>query len=128
MAAYKNKRTGKVYHYNVKFYERHRVLSSVLIVVFIVAFFLQFDWMQKLLQPIFPNVDWNQVSFYASVATWSALGVLLLQTAAITSAVPFVGIGFAVIGGIVLVTQAIRVINKNSSGKITGLGPFSSPE
>lgn len=113
----------------VKIKESNRRWLSVLLMVFFVAFLLQIEFIQEVLKTIFPNVDWPEVGRYASVVGWTALGVSLIAAGSATMAIPFVGVGFAVVGGLILLTQALKVWNeKLSSGKIEGLGTFDTPK
>lgn len=113
----------------LKVKESNRKWLSVLLMVFFVAFLLQLEFIQEVLKTIFPNVDWPEVGRYAGVVGWSALGISLIAAGSATMAIPFVGVGFAVVGGIILLTQAIKVWNeKLSSGEISGLGSFKMPK
>ena len=121
-----NKKTKKKWQMARKNQIKKGKTISVLLVVFFVAMILQFEWVQRILSQLFPNLNMAEFRFYASVAAWSAFGLAVIMAAAlIPPAIPFVGAAFAIAGGLVLIGQALRVWNWNSKeGQVSGLGQF----
>lgn len=101
--------------HTVKIKEKNRKIQSVLLTIALIAFLLQFDWACAMVQKLFPNVPCGKLKFAASVTFWTATGVAMLSVGATTAAIPYVGAAFSVIGGVIIITQAIRIWNRGGN-------------
>lgn len=101
-------------NWTVKVRERGRQVMSVLIVVFLVAFLMTFDKVAELVANVLGTTK-ETIQEVSSMIMWTVVGLMFIKAAAWTSGLPFVPIGFAIIGGIILVVQAVRLYNMTRS-------------
>lgn len=105
----------------VKVKESNRRVLSVLIVVFMVAFLLRFEVIatafNSLLQLLGIDTSVDQIMNVAVTIANLSIGALLLWGGVSLLSVPFFGVGFAVIGGVLLAYEAVKLYNATNSSK-----------
>jgi len=108
----------------VKIKESNRKILSVLTVIFMVAFLLRFEVIatafNSLLQLMGIDTTIQQIQNTAITIANITIGGLLLVAGITFVSFLWVGVAFAVIGGVVLTWEALRLYNlSTSSNKIS---------
>lgn len=105
---------------------RSQQFIAVLVVIWLIAFLLTFqkvaEAVSKGLAKMGINVPADKIRNTAVAITFGATGSLLIQAAITFSAVPFFGIGLAVVGAGFLIAGAItsyNIFKKDDQPKIT---------
>ena len=99
----------------VKVKESNRKILSVLAVIFMVAFLLRFEVIatafNSFLQMLGIDTNVQQIQNTAVTIANIAIGSLLLWGGVSLLSLPFVGVVFAVIGGVILAFEAVKLYN-----------------
>jgi hypothetical protein len=110
----------KVKQWTVKVKETSRKWLSVLLVIFLIAFLLRFEFVAELVSGV-SGIPKEDIQDSAGSVAMITLGALLILTGAFIS-IPFVAPAMVVVGFVVIIVELVRIYNSRlTGGKIEGL-------